>query len=461
MRHGSMSWAHVCRAAVGGLIAMLLSGCQPGGSVVASSALPPRDTLLISTTDSVAICTMQAGGFVTPGKKLGFMTDCYRRLRVAKALRAEGVRQSEMHWLIPEFHDEQSFKTSPTEFGPVAMVYASPALAGFEEEAQILEHEARAMMEGTTADPAIAGMLAAVVYVDAPPTAQLETPYLQLGLVPQLNCVWIVATPRQSGRPSSGVASWHAYVTHPKPDMPCDSREAAHPLAVVRTTQFPTGGALAGRRFESADVPAVGRFTFTRDGKPLLGVRCATGWCDLGPQRSNGQPDFAPAHFDLSGIPELRDLVQANVAGWYDEQILSDYDPATKRPRPGSVRATLVPYSREYRPADVFDVVLSPRIDVVAYLYLHDDPAGTVYARASWGLKRGLNVITLRSSDPDKWIASVRNGSLTPPHDWANVDKHPHFDQVVISTARFRWASTDDGIWVACGMACCRMEGEM
>lgn len=415
-----------------GLVALGLSAVLFACSTSSDKDPPTTVRSFVGTDTSrsavtMRMCADQAMGFTTPAKKQAFIDDCMRRIRVALALSGEGTRMDSMHWLIPEFHDEQRFAERATgKFGPVANIFASPALGGFQHDGQLLEHDAL-------------GMIAAVIFIDTTDGAAMPSEYRRLGLEPGVNCLWISL---QRGRRNP----WQARMTSAKAGSPCNRDDvSARPLAVRRTTAYPGIGILT-----SADIPPVARFTWDTQRRPLLGVRCLIGWCDIGPARGEGAPDFTPLNL-VASLTEFAGNRAALIPAWHDQQTLANYG-TDGEVVPGTVDATIIPLNTEYTSPASFS---TPQR--VAIVYLHTDPAGTPYADV-WGMKAGANVVSLQGGTVP-WAASVTEpGGTSRP--WSNVHRHMHYDIAVIPTARFRWASADDGIWVGCGQACCRMEGD-
>lgn len=376
-------------------------------------------------------CRQQSLSFSSTLKREGFYRDCRRRYRIIRAISPEVLRLASLQMAIPEYHDEQRFAASADQFGPLVMAFASPTLGGFTEPGQYQEHGAR-------------GVLAAVVYVDTVvPDAALPPSYSRLGLRPGMNCLWVSLVDGRDG--------WDARMTRVRDEKEgCDMSGEPVELAVVRTPHTATNADLS-------DVPTSARFTHERDGRPLIGIKCLVGWCDVGPQAPNGSPQFVPASY-AALVPELMAMRASAVSGWYDEQVLARHDAVTGGVLPGTLRASLLPTSVQYRhPLTFKRNAAKPGGEQVAVLWLHDDPAGTEYAGPQWNLTRGRNDIWLVESG-GTWSMAVYNASGV--HTFGSVLRHPHADAAVIPTARFRWASTDDAIWVGCGQACCRADGD-
>lgn len=359
------------------------------------------------------------------------LRDCEDRYRALIALRGEAVRLGLLRLAIPEYNDEQRFRGATSAvFGPKVTIFASANLEGFRFEQQYESHGDR-------------GVLAAVIFVDTSLTANLSgfPEYSALGLEAGANCLWISYRSAQAPR-------WRARVSRARADWSCAEFGISGTwLGVDRDTYGPAVTFL--------DVPAVGRFEWDANERPLLGVKCLTGWCAVGPADATGGPGFTPRRF-ADAIPELNALgVSATIPGWHDEQRLAQYVNGVAVP--GGPRATLIPATTTILP----DVLPSQR-RLIGYVYLHDQTAGTRYH--AWGLRPGMNELYLARSatgDYQTFARSLGVGAPATPPMWTNVIRHPHVDAALVSTARFRWISTDDGFWVACGQGCCKMDGEL
>jgi hypothetical protein len=435
---------------IGGALALLAFVPRPPVAAVLQPAVQgfARDSLMC--VEEVGEKHADSAGHTlgaTPGDTVSAATrsaalkDCLRRLRAVRALGAEAQRLTQLHLLIPEFHDEQRFAVAGGEYGPMVMGFASPHLPGFVAAGQWAEHGSR-------------GVLSAVLYLDPGDTAPTGPAYGRLGLRSGMNCLFLV-------RGSGATGAWSAYITWSPPDEPCASVPARQSLAVVRSQPL-------GPDAPIGDYPPVVRFTWDRDGLPLIGIRCLNAWCDIGPHDDAGNPAFQPVSAmatALAGNSALRaelttilgDLKGVLVPGWHDEQRLSELRiSGTDRTLvPGGTVATVIPVRRSYT---AMGTLTSPTSRPDALIYVHRLPAGSRYAQPGWNLTPGLNRIYFRQTTPSTFY-STRTSDGTGPR-WTHFIRHAHEDAAVISTARFRWASLDEGIWVACGQACCRVDGE-
>jgi hypothetical protein len=392
--------------------------------VIAAMALIP-----LSGTIRIAIAqdTTCVALFDSMRKNLGVNTrtralncvdraDDRRRARVFERIRSEMVDLAQLPWKIPEYHDEQPFAMPAGGYGPMAYIFASPYIGGFKYVWQIRE-------QGRM------GILAAVVFVDAPSGTVLTGPYAKLHLKAGMNCIWL------ANNTGTGAGNWEAFVTpasgttavcaRPTPSVP--PAPAPAPLKVTRET-------FSG--FRQDDYPGAARFGEATSGQPLLGVRCLDGWCELGP----GDTPMP----GLGGTKRER-----LVRGWHDSQRLSVRDAAGFHPGP---RAYIVPEENldQLSPADFTSW---RRVAVITFV---DDPAGTKYA--TWGLHRDQNFVDARFTS-GKWEFQVSAGSR-PPRAWTHVVPMSHLDAPVPGTVRWRWTLLDEGIWIPCGNQCCHVDGQ-
>src|SRR5437867_798720 len=102
-----------------------------------------RRTSLIRTGCVIVglLCTLPAIGaaqdsvYVVPYKKdqtdEAYRADSIRRWRAVSQASDQSRHMGELHFLIPEYHDEQQFQIGPNNFGPMAYIYASPFLGQY------------------------------------------------------------------------------------------------------------------------------------------------------------------------------------------------------------------------------------------------------------------------------------------------------------------------------------------
>lgn len=338
--------------------------------------------------------------------------DSTRRAQVIDRLSPEIRRLGSIPWNIPEYHDEQRLPDGSGGFGPEAYIFASPYLDGFTNVSQIAE-------QGKP------GLLVAVVVIEGGAAAVLPPTYTKLGLKSGINCLWLAHEPGTPGGP------WRGRVSSATPSRECARTQPLSDLSVVRTTHPQHGN--------HVDYPPVGRFSEATGGQPLLGVKCLNAWCEFGPPGFASRPPQQPSSSR-----------KGRIKGWHDEQQLAVITGAALAPK---VRASVIPEEalEQRREADFRSGWVT-----VATIHLHDDPTGTKYF--DWGLRQGANTMELRQVG-GVWRARITPATGGPQRVWPRVIRHVHFDAVVPATARWRWSSLDDGVWVSCGQACCTTDG--
>lgn len=334
---------------------------------------------------------------------------------------------------IPEYHDEQRLPDDAgTGFGPLVRAYALPTLDGYTDVVQFENHGTR-------------GALVAVVVMDtigAPTT--LPKAYLDLGLVRGVTCVylayqrtWTSGDTDADGQPlpANGWRGYTTEVTKTNTDTTCKPPQTVAWRRAHRTVT--TGGGGTNRPF--GDYPPVARFTENTSEQPLIGVKCADGWCDIGPRAQTAKAPMAPGNGRERGIK-----------GWHDEQVLTMLD-ANNKYVP-AVRAMLTPEPNIHLiPMQAFNTWQR-----MATITLQDPPLGKY---EKWGLAVGDNVLRLKHLGGTNWAAELLPAGSTQWVPMTFVERHEHVDAAVPGTARFRWTEGDDGIWVPCGQGCCKVEG--
>lgn len=327
-------------------------------------------------------------------------------------------RLAMIHTMIPEYHDEQRLPDGAGGLGPKAHLFASPNLAGFRHPWQFAEHRSD-------------GVLVAHVFVDPLRGETVPQWYVDLGLLPGLNCVWLARV--------TGATSYRAFVRPVNPRGVCDKRVTRVVQLEVKTSHSGAADSL---------YPPVARFSESAEGKPLLGVRCLNAWCEIGTSPFTLRAPVPAMFGDVSD--------RATIKGWHDEQVLSIRNPADRRvfvpTSAPMLRAALVP-------RDGVELLSSADFDgrwqAVGNLYLETEPpAGSKYA--TWGLKYGRNTVYVRRFN---WGWGVRMSNATNQRVWRLTQRDFHEDAAIPGTARFRWTIGDDGIWLPCGQHCCHMEG--
>jgi hypothetical protein len=321
--------------------------------------------------------------------------------------------------------DDQQLNDGLDNYGPVAFVAPSPILDSL--------HVAEDFNFQAAAKSGFA--VAAVQIGEGNVSGPLPTSYTNLQLSWGLNCVYLNY---------DAVGGWKAMlIKEPTGDpVPCPRTRAMVPnLKVIRVVHSHFNN--------DADVPAVARFHEGRDltnvlkAQPLIGVKCGNGWCIIAPPNGDTVPFPRPP-----GGAAQRSWA---VYGWNDAQHLALKDPATNK----LVYGTNMLASIAVNPF-LGTMKMDGAMQRAAAVFFVGNPEGTKYA-TKWGFKKGLNMILLQKKGPGSWIAQTAPPGNSPPHD-LHVDWHQH-TFLPPATARFRWDSTDEGLWVRCDAGCCRVSG--
>jgi hypothetical protein len=319
---------------------------------------------------------------------------------------------------VYEYHDEQKFIVGDG-YGPKVHIFLSPQMAAFTHHRQFDTH-------------GNAGVLAALVYVDAPRGATLAAPYTNLNLSPGLNCLHLAHDRRER----DDRTGWSAYITPATRDTLCphDYEIPSTALRVVTTTS-PSA--------QFFDYPTAARISDDRDGQPLFGMRCAAAWCEIGPPRFVAR---SPQHLVDPGMLPSR---ENTIKGWHDEQRLADI--VDGRPRPSNLRASLIP-APNLQQRDENDYYR--RELLVATIWLDRDPEErSMYWR--WGLRRGANQLyAMKVDDNNTWTSVIVQAGTRVRYPM-KVIRRPHYDVAMPGTARWRFYANDEVMWYDCGGACC------
>lgn len=334
---------------------------------------------------------------------------------------------------IPEYHDEGRLPIAGNLLGPMAFIYASPFLGTFTRKAQIFEH-------------GVPGILAAIVVVED--AVSMPPEYAALHLTNGTNCVWLRA------RGADPTAAYEAYVTHVPNTEPCDHTGTRFgPLDVVEVSD---------PRFRfSESYPPVARFDEDRDRRPVLAFKCLVAFCEVGSgltpakqRRSKVHPNPVPP-----GTPR-----QKIIKGWHDEQQLAER--AGGMWRGSGIWASIIPDTG----ISNYDSVMFENVWVPAARIVIHNPLPATHKYYAWGLRRGDNFVGVQFDvAANQWLMGIfpnqfdapMPGARVPRKRWRVVDRMLHRDAAVPATARFRFTLADDGVWVPCGNACCKSDGEI
>lgn len=323
---------------------------------------------------------------------------------------------------VYEYHDEQKFIVGE-KYGPMVHVFVSPYLGSFTHRRQFDTHGA-------------AGILVAIVYVDAAAGTPLTGPYAQLNLVPGLNCLHL-AHDRNVLRDLRG---WAAYITPAAPDTTCPHDYGVAGLQPLQVN--------AERRTGSAqffDYPTAARFADDSVDRTVIGLKCIAAWCEVGPR---GFKTIGPRHERDTSVPHDR---EHGIKGWHDEQRLAVMVGGVITP--SKMRASVIP-ARDLDQMDEDDY-LGKDVQVGTVWFPDDPDRGSDYYQ-KWGFRKGQNRLFGRKVAADEWTGYVLQAGSNKKYP-VGVIRRTHWDVALPGTARWRWSSKDEVIWYDCGGACCEM----
>jgi hypothetical protein len=350
------------------------------------------------------------------------------------------------NWCVPEYDDDQRFhdgQQNSADYGSIAHVLAIPSLDSLKTTGQF---------DGQY-------IQVAIVDVEAPVTADLP-PYHDLGLTAH-NCLYLQHHTKFAGLK----ASFTALMVPADKNLLCPTT----PQAAATKTELQVK---VERPYSSsdADYPPTTRFIEGAGGRTLIGVKCATYWCVVGPPGFGDVP--ASAHANATGIPPK---AQANVKGWFDDQVLGVPDGNGKFGIHRKIRASAIPDAGlgSLKVADFIVPIGTQSYKVVGRTYFPDDPPKDSKYVTVFGFSKGLNVVAMRAEihpvstgnpKPETvWFAQVTdaNGHVTNDIPTRRTDHHK-FDQLgnlvltsVPATMRWRWFDSDEDLWVECDVGCC------
>lgn len=242
------------------------------------------------------------------------------------------------------------------------------------------------------------------------------------------------------------------------------------------------------------DYPVAARWDWdARHHIQYFGVKCGTAWCEVGPAHFTGSAALAapPAAPPGGALPAWHRVF--HIKGWFDEQQLArPLGPAM--PRPSNIRGAVVPDPR----LDGLRKIQFHSWQPVAYVAIEGADIGygaklnvlppTGLATTSW---RGLNKVEMcwgsweACSPGVTQPANVASPCASPdeydqeaPEDhalwWARITSSGGVqyrcvrrrDHSTLSakyprprgSARWRWTSGDEIVWVSCDLGCCEVE---
>lgn len=357
---------------------------------------------------------------------------------------------------IPEFHDCQRFATTTTRtgYGPLVAIWAVETLETVFRPDSTLSGDPAGRRTPWRA-------VAQIFNYD-------NVPYADLGIRQYFNCLQLRRLPPSGGRPR-----WAARIipTNKNPKA-CAAEDygdtAAFTALEVRSTAAPPPLLPSVARWDREPGPR---------GRQYIGIRCENEWCEIGPTgfiSSDGLPD-TPVHTaylsefqEMPGEPETPaedKLRVVQVKGWYDQQLLAEFDAGSLRRT--SVLGTIIPHPglKRITNNDRFAGKWIPAayVHVTAAYKLFEPPSGA----------RSLNRIYICLATPtercDGAPESAPAGCVSSGGGqwWAAIDRPTsgreircvHFDGtstvIPAAAARWRWLETDETTWVRCAQGCC------
>lgn len=336
---------------------------------------------------------------------IGLSGECARlpESDAARALLGIGTRSSNV--AVAGFHDCQPLTrvagrdadASGWSYGPVTKLWAVRDLGAYEEDDFVSAPAPGLPVAVITTEPSREG-------------------YPELGIRREEHCLYL---DRREGAWNAAVAGCAtAGVT---PDGPLERLSVVQARSVGNSPE---------------DYPPVVRWGWDhRRNLPYMGVRCGSGWCDIGP----------------AGFRPSRRACAGRAKGFCDEQILAVERNGTLVPAPG-MRAVLqpVPGLEELSVGDFDDwiEVATVRITGIG----HPD-----YVE-KFNYHPGRNRMLFRHTGEDPatgWQAMIISpNAQDTAYRHVVLDRHDE-DVPMPGAARWAWSETDESSWVPCPSGCC------
>ena len=362
---------------------------------------------------------------------------------------------------IPEFHDCQRFATAAsTGYGPLVAIWAVEDLGTvFRTDLGPAGPDADTMgVRDGLATPWRA--VAQIFNYD-------NVAYGTLGIHPYFNCLQLRRLSTSGGRPSRWIARIVPTYKNPAACAAVDRRDTLGFMDLeVRSTTAPPAHLPSVARWDREPGPR---------GRQYIGIRCGNEWCEIGPRDFVSSADLpnTPLHAaylnafeELPGTPETpaaEKLRVIQVKGWYDQQMLAEFDGTALRRT--SVLGTIIPHPglHAIENAERFAGQWIPAayVHVTAAYKGYEPPSGA----------RALNRIYICLETGARTCSGAPSASTcaAPGGDrwWAAIDRPTsgreircvHFDGkstvIPAAAARWRWLETDETTWVRCAQGCC------
>lgn len=241
-------------------------------------------------------------------------------------------------------------------------------------------------------------------------------------------------------RARSSGTGWEDTQVFAAPDGTCrgaDPSQATDPITSLSTTSR----VVAGNR-TPLDYPDAARWMWDEaSGSQYIGIRCATGWCQLAPEGLT--------------VPTADFPVPDSVPGWFDRQRLAVVSAAG--PEVSDLLGTIKP-----RAGVQFDTPAQQRaaLEADSMVAAEITLEGTdLAARRTYATKWEIPFDSIRT-DPsvhriwmrvqgDQWVGWIKGQPKRPLQPVSDV-RHSG-----LRTVRWRWLESDEGGWLPCGGACC------
>jgi hypothetical protein len=361
---------------------------------------------------------------------------------------------------IPEFHDCQRFATSAsTGYGPLVAIWA------IENLETVFRPDLAPQVPGD--DTSVRQGLATPWRAVAQIYNYDNVAYAELGIRPDFNCLQLRLLTASPGRPSRWVARIVPTFKDPKACAAEDWHETLGFMDLeVRSTVAPP-----------AHLPSVARWDREPEarGRQYISIRCGNEWCEVGPRGFVSSPSLPGTPLQAAYLAEFKEmpgqpatpaaekLQVIQVKGWYDQQMLAEFDGTTLRRT--SVLGTVIPHPGlkgiAHKERFAGQWIPSAYVHVTAAYKFYEPPAGG----------RALNRIhicleTGGRSCPGAPSTSACSGTGGDKW-WAAIDRPTsgreirciHFDGkstvIPAAAARWRWLETDETTWVRCAEGCC------
>lgn len=236
-----------------------------------------------------------------------------------------------------------------------------------------------------------------------------------------------------------GPGTWTAVVAPASGDSLCNTSTAsnAKTLDVVEFGDSPTDS-----------VPRAARFIEGKNMMSFLAVKCASGWCVIGPNpNAEMQPAAHAGAFSATSGPKQGR--RTDDALWFDEQHLAVPDPAQPNRLVPSFRASVVPDTGLQNPSRDYQNKWYP----MAHVYAPSSPPQKY--QDGFGLRTGWNEIRMRQINGIWFAMFVSADGTTHVRD---ILPMAHTFGETPGTVRFDWVKYDDWVWVPCSDGCCLVQ---